>query len=82
MLGVLRAPLADVAVLAAQQLALALDLREQADRARPHLRGVAQRVARLAAVEVDALVDVAEQQLAAVLVVAVLDDDERAGRGW
>ena len=41
------------------------------------LRGVAQRVARLASVEVDALVDVAQQQLAAVLVVAVLDDDER-----
>src|SRR3569832_785993 len=76
-LGVLRRTLGDVAVLAAEELALVLDLREQRDRASPHLRGVAQRIPRLASIEIGALVDVAEQQLAAVREVAVLDDDHR-----
>src|SRR5947208_86704 len=74
---VLRTAFADVAILAAQDLALPLDLREQADRSRPQLRRVPECVAGLRAVEVDALVDVAQQQLALVLEVAVLDEDHR-----
>src|SRR5690606_15052791 len=74
---VLRAPFADVAVLAAEELALAVDLGEQRDRTCPQLGRVAQRIACLRAIEVDALVDMAEQELAAVLEVAVLDDDDR-----
>src|SRR4051794_10638454 len=74
---VLRTAFADVAILAAQDLALAFDLRQQADRARPQLRAVPECVACLRAVEVGALVDMAQQQLALVLEVAVLDEDHR-----
>src|SRR6185312_15113319 len=62
---------------ATKQLALAVDLRQQRDRTRPQLRSVAERVACLARIEIRALVDVAQEQLAAVLEVAVLDDDHR-----
>src|SRR5262249_18351474 len=55
----------------------ALDLCQQTDRSGPQLCRVSQCVASLAAIEVDTLVNVAQQKLAAVLEVAVLDDDHR-----
>jgi len=79
-LGVLRAAFGDVAVLATKELALVLDLGEQAHRAGPDLGGVAERVARLIAVEVGALVDVAQEQLAAILEVRILDMVPRPSR--
>src|SRR5215510_8919921 len=74
---IIRAPFAQVSVLAAQKLPFTFDLCQQADRPGPEFRGVTQCVTGLGAVEIDALVDMAQQQLAAVLEVAVLDHDHR-----
>src|SRR5882757_866945 len=74
---IFRASLTEVAILATQQLALAFDFCQQAHRPSPQLRSISQSVAGLRAIEVHAFMDMAEQQLAPVLEVAVRHHDHR-----
>src|SRR5262245_52480332 len=64
----------------AEQRALAFDLGVDLDRATPDSLDRAQHVARPVDLEIDALVVVPEQELTTVLVVLVLDVDERLTR--
>src|SRR5437899_687878 len=75
-LGVLGGLLGVIAPVEAEQLALAVDLAEKVDRSLPHPVQVGQRVARVVELEIDALVMMAQQQLGAILEVALFDVNE------
>src|SRR5262249_39442736 len=74
---VLHALLGVVAPVEAHELALAVDLGHEVDRPLPDAVHVGQRVAAVVELEVDALVPVVHEELAAILEVPVDDVDER-----